>query len=161
MSHTIQKNLIMDGPKSALLYIYMQSDGVEGELSNFVLVDPKTDFVQSPIKVQMSITQIWHSFSWFDGMITFDDTVPYPSWVLTRDTVNYQDFRYFGGLKDRSSIDSTGKVLLSTNGFSNAGSVGTMVLEIRKNQPSYPTTYTSPLDRAWPMQDPNAPRSST
>ena len=135
MSNIIKKTLLLDSPKSAILSVYFESDGVEGELSNFVLLDPKSDFMDSPLKVNMTVTQIWYGFSWFDALITFDDTVPYPSWQLTRDTVGYHDFRYFGGLKDRSSIDGTGKVLFSTNGFAGPGNIGTLILEVRKNTP--------------------------
>lgn len=145
MAHKIVKTLLLDSPKSAILSVYLEGDGVEGDLSNFVLLDPRTDFIDSPIKVQMSIKQIWYGFSWFDALITFDDTVPYPSWQLTRDTVGYHDFRYFGGMKDRSSIDGTGKVLLSTNGFSLPGSIGTLILEVQKNTPSMVGTPTTPL----------------
>ena len=133
MSNRVVKTLLLDSSKSALLHVYLESDGVEGELSNFVLLDPKSDFANSPLKVQMAVTQVWYSFPWFDALLTFDDLVPYPSWQLTRDAIGYHDFRYFGGIQDRSSIDTTGKLLLSTNGFTALGNVGTMVVEVRKN----------------------------
>lgn len=134
MAHIVTPTFLLDSPVRALIHVYVESDGLSGDLSNFVLVDPKTDFVDSPIIVQMSLTQVWYSFGWFDGLITFDDLTPYPSWQLSRDSVGYYDFRYFGGIKDRSTIDGTGKILLSTNGFTAAGSKGTMVIEVRKNK---------------------------
>lgn len=131
MSHKIVETWLSDGPSKAVVSYYFESDGVESELSNFVLVEPKVDF--TPAIDKMSIQQIWYSFSWFDALLTFDDLVPYPSWMLTRDTSNYMDFRYFGGIADRSGIDHTGKLLISTNGFAAAGSVGTLIVEIKKN----------------------------
>ena len=131
MSNKVVKTLLSDGPSKAILSVYLESDGVEGELNNYLLLDPLVDLIQ-PVD-QMSVLQIWYSFSWFDALLTFDDLVDFPSWVLTRDTKNYFDFRYFGGLKDRSGIDHTGKLFLTTNGFAPAGSLGTLVIELKKN----------------------------
>ena len=137
MSHIITVTNMIDGPKKALFHVYLESDGVESELSNRVLLDSKTDFVNSDESsnniVRMSILQVWYSFSWFDGLLKFDDIEPYPSWALTRDATGYHDLRYFGGLKDRGTVDGQGKLLLSTNGFSTPGSIGTMVIEVKKD----------------------------
>jgi len=127
----IVKTLISDGPSKAIITVYLESDGVEGELTNYVLLDPEVDF--TPPADQMSILQVWCSLSWFDALLSFDDLVPFPSWLLTRDASNYHDLRYFGGIKDRSGIDHTGKLLLSTIGFDVIGSTGTLVIELKKN----------------------------
>ena len=127
----IVKTMLSDGPTKSIISIFLQSDGIEGELTNYVLLDPQLDLV--PIAKNLTIQQIWYSFSWFDALLTFDDLVPYPSWELTRDADNYFDFRYFGGLKDRSGIDSSGKLFLTTNGFAPVGSVGTLIIEVKKN----------------------------
>lgn len=131
MSHKIVKTLLSDGPQKAIVSYYFESDGVEGELSNYVLIDPVVDFFKPAD--QLSIQQVWYSFSWFDALLTFDDVVPYPSWELTRDAENYFDFRYFGGLKDRSGIDHTGKLFITTNGFTPSGSLGTLIVEVKKD----------------------------
>ena len=131
MPNTIVKTLLNDGPSKAIFSVFMQSDGNEGELTNYVLLDPTVDI--SPAVDQVSILQIWYSFSWFDGLLSFDDLVPYPSWALTRDADNYFDFRYFGGLKDRSGIDHTGKLFFTTTDFAPLGSIGTIVMEVKKN----------------------------
>jgi len=127
---TIIKTLLADGPSKTILSVYMQSDGVEGELVNYLLIDPQTD-IAVPTKA-FTILQVWYSFGWFDGLLTFDDVVPMPAWNLSRDGEGYFDFRYFGGLADRSGIDSTGKIFLTTSGFSIPGSTGTLILELRK-----------------------------
>lgn len=128
----IVKRLITDGPKKAMLSVYLQSDGVEGELTNFVILDPKVDFTQQTINT-MSVLQVWYSFSWFDTLLSFDDLVPPSCWLLARDTGNYADFRYFGGLKDQSGIDQSGKLLITTSGFAPIGSIGTLIIELKKD----------------------------
>ena len=127
----IVKTMLSDGPSKSIISIFLLSDGIEGELTNYVLLDPQVDL--TPTAKNLTIQQIWYSFSWFDALLTFDDLVPYPSWQLTRDADNYFDFRYFGGLKDRSGIDSTGKLFLTTNGFAPIGSIGTIIIEVKKN----------------------------
>ncbi len=143
MANQIIKTILQNGSKSLIMHIYLESDGNEGELVNYPIVDPDVDYPEdkgsrNPRPV---VRQIWHSFTWFDAMITFEDLVPYPSWLLQRDSSNYDDFRYFGGIKerytppqDKDSSDRTGKVLLSTTDFAPLGSRGTMVLEIWKGE---------------------------
>lgn len=147
MSNVITKTIILNGSKNIIAQYYFQSDGVEGELNNFVLLDPLVDYPNitypdvvggvmpdpSP-KIDLRITQIWYSFSWFDASLAFADVNIWPVWVLARDQATYADFRYFGGLSDRSSsTDGTGKLMISTSGFAPAGSVGTLVIEARKH----------------------------
>lgn len=131
MSNIVIKQILQNGPKNALIYVYMKSDGTEGELTNYVLLDPSD--LQMDSSTQFTVTQIWHAFSWFDAMLSFDDLVPYPSWNLTRDQDAYTDLRYFGGLKDQSGIDHTSKLLITTSGFAPDGSVGTLIVELKKN----------------------------
>lgn len=137
MAHIVRVTPITDGPKKAIFHVYLESDGVESELTNRVLVDSKIDFPNSSESatniVKMSILQVWYSFSWFDGLLKFDDIDPYNSWLLARDAHGYHDLRYFGGLKDRSTIDGRGKLMLTTNGFKDFGNVGTMVIELKKD----------------------------
>lgn len=134
MSNVVSKRVIIDGTK-AVVYIYLESDGVEGELTNYVLIDPRVDLATTWKEGgHMSVTQIWHSFSGFDALIKFADLNPVPSWNLTSGSINYSDFRYFGGLIDVSGIDTGGKVLLSTRNFAPVGTIGTLVIELKKRQ---------------------------
>lgn len=133
MSNIIVKTILMDGPKKAVISLYLESDGVEGELTNYVVVDPVVDLIQATQNNTLTVNQVWYGFSWFNATLTFDDLVPYPSWQLPRDTGGYYDFRYFGGIKDRSGIDHTGKLYLTTDGFAPAGSRGTLVIEVKKD----------------------------
>ena len=136
MSNTVVKQLLVDGPSKATLYVYLESDGNEGEFTNYVLLDPAVDFNPQITDLsisQLSVLQVWYGFSWFDVTLSFDDLIPYPNWTFARDQDGYKDFRYFGGLKDRAGIDHTSKLLLTTNGFAPLGSKGNLVIELRKN----------------------------
>ena len=134
MANSVIKTKLVDGASKAVYFVYLEGDG-SGEFVNYELFDPQVDFTPSPDRVdnQVTLLQIWHSFAYFDAFLSFDALVPAPSCVLTRDTVNYTDFRYFGGLKDQTTTDHTGKLLLTTNGLGEAGTKGTMIIEFRKN----------------------------
>lgn len=131
MSNIVIKQILQNGPKNILLYVYLKSDGTEGELTNYPVLDPSD--VQLDTNTLFTVTQIWHACSWFDVMLSFDDVVPYPSWNIPRDAGDYTDLRYFGGLKDQSGIDHTSKLLITTTGFAPEGSVGTLVIELKKD----------------------------
>lgn len=142
----VTRTVLNNGPKNLMLHVYLESDGSEGELQNFVLVDPTVyDTVITPDilapNMKLTIQQVWYSASWFDTFLSFDGAAPKPYWVLPRDSEHYYDFRYFGGFADRlvdpqtiKSTDRTGKLLLSTIGYAPAGSIGSMVLEIKKSR---------------------------
>lgn len=147
MSNKVVRTILANGTKTAQFHYYFESDGVEGELKNYILWDtqqsydtPQTNFDILPADpyVLLRLSQAWWSFSWFDGALTYNDTNPTPFWILARDNSNYMDFRYFDGLADRvqSGIAQQdwpfSQVMFSTNGFAPAGSVGTLVLEFRK-----------------------------
>ena len=143
MANKIIKTILQNGSKSLIMHIYLESDGNEGELVNYPIVDPEVDYPEdlgsrNPRPV---VRQIWSSLAWFDGLLSFDDLVPAPSWLIQRDGPGYTDLRYFGGLKERyeepdnkDGSDRTGKVLLTTTDFAPLGSTGTIVLEIWKGE---------------------------
>lgn len=140
MSNIVTKTKIVDGPKSAVVHIYLESDGQEGELDNYVLLDPVADFGLSTDH-QLTVTQVWYSLVWFDVLMKFSALSNYPSWMLPRvSDSNYLDFRYFGGLKDRATAEHTGQLLISTTGFAPQGSIGTLVVEVKKNLRNQPNT---------------------
>jgi hypothetical protein len=144
MANKIIKTILQNGTKSLLMHIYLESDGVEGELKNYPIIDPLVDYPEGDKgsrNPRPTVRQVWHSFGWFDGLMSFDDLVPAPSWLLQRDSASYSDFRYFGGIKerytdpdDKNSSDRTGKVLLTTTDFAPLGSTGTMLIEIWKGE---------------------------
>ncbi len=145
MANTVQRTILQNGSKSLLLHVYIESDGYEGELTNYVIADPElydsvfTDKIIRP-DMKLKISQIWYSFNWFDATISFDELNPVPCWVLPRDASNHIDFRHFGGMANKlvdpqtsASTERTGKILLSTNDFAPEKSKGSIILEIRKS----------------------------
>ncbi len=134
MAHDVITKIVNEGSSKIVVQVTIVSDG-SGELNNYSILDPTSEFTPTmPLGTQLTLTQVWYGLAWFDVAIGFNAIVPTTAWVLARDAGTYYDFRYFGGLKDRSSVDPDGKVVLSTNGLSgNAGAIGTMVLEFKKN----------------------------
>ena len=146
MSHTIVKKVLNNGTKNFILHCYLSSSG-DPDLDNYELIDPTlyddllppSDRLIAP-KMKLTITQLWHSFSEFNGLLSFDYTDPSPVWVLAQNFQCHTDFRHFGGLADRyvnpqdkTATDRTGKILLSTRGFNEIGSIGTLILEVKKS----------------------------
>lgn len=142
MANDIRKTIIANGSKLIIVHVYMASDGNEGELVNYPIFDPATDLPESDrnLKGRLTVRQVWHSFSWFDGLLTFDELIPIPSWNFPRDGDQYSDFRYFGGIKeryidpkDKDSDDRSGRLLLTTTDFAPLGSVGAMIIELGRS----------------------------
>lgn len=130
----VTKTWLVDGSKTAILHVFFESNGVDGELDNYVLVDPTSDF-SKPMGATsgLTINQIWHSFAWFDAKLSFDAISDAPAWALARDAVGYTDFRFFGGIKDRAWPDPNGRLLITTYGYAPQNSTGSMIIEFRKD----------------------------
>jgi hypothetical protein len=77
---------------------------------------------------------LWYDITGFDGILLFDYLVDEtPVWTLSGHG-HFMDFTPMGGLKDRSAVmDGTGKVLLSTAGFTTLGEQGTIILQVKKH----------------------------
>ncbi len=134
MANTATVTTLVDGPRSAVFHVYMESDGASGELVDFVIADPTALYPTEKARPSFTIEEVWHSFTGFDAKLEFDSVVDTPIWVLSQQTGNIQCFNKFGGLKDRSnSLDGSGKLLLSTTGFTSAGDMGSLVIQVRKN----------------------------
>ncbi len=131
MPYLLQKNVIVDGPSKAVIHLIITSDG-SGELVNAPLIDTRNDIYPIGRPTETTLTQLWWSNSYFDATLLKEDTVPVPIWVMT---VNgqYADFRSFGGIKVPVDLDGNGNILISTLGFGPAGSMGSLVIELKKN----------------------------
>ena len=133
MANTVVKTKLSEGAKRAMFHFYFEGDG-SGELINEVLIDPQADFemaVENP--TQLTITKIWSGSALYDWVLKFNALVPLPIWVGVADSANYISFEYFGGLADTSGPEGDGKILISTNGLATVGTVGTMVIEVKKD----------------------------
>lgn len=124
---------INEGPKRAVFHIFMNADGT-GELQDEIVIDPDVDFIQpAPKPYALTLMKVWYSHAIFDVTITFDGVDQSPAWVTTPSTDTYTCFEYFGGIKARSIEQPTGKIMISTNGFTTPGSVGVLILEVKKD----------------------------
>lgn len=136
MTTNVTKTILNEGPTKLVVHLLIESDGTDGELVNYSVLDPTEDFTPNlKSDTQLTVTQTWYNNTWFDVLLRFNALNPVTVWAFSRDPGDsYMDFRYFGGLKDRSGTDHDGKVLISTSGLSDAtSSVGTMVIEFKKN----------------------------
>lgn len=134
MTNVVTKKILVEGTSKLVVHLLLEGDG-EGELVNYPVLDPTVDFNPNlPAYTQVSIAQIWCSMVWFDIVLGFNALNPKKLWTIARDAAHYHDFRYFGGLKDQAGTDHDGKLLLSTSGFDTPGSVGSIVLELKKNK---------------------------
>lgn len=134
MANTVDTTVVLDGPRHTIVQIFLRSDGSGQELSDYVLIDPVTDF--GLLRTQrFSIDEILFNLAGFDAMLSFDTGLLTKNmiWVLPEGASNYVDFRPFGGFKDRSEREGTGKLLISTLGFTSVNAFGSLVLKIRKD----------------------------
>ena len=167
MANLVSRFKIMDGPSHITLQVFLQSDGASGELNNFVLLDPNGD-VSPPMPNRQAfiIKQVWYEMVGFSAVFSFNALNPYPVWTLTPGASLHHDWRFFGGLRDYSSmplfpskynpahpsgipqygevdpgtggVDSDGKLLISTVGFTDLGDSASFVLWIEKRDRQNP-----------------------
>lgn len=134
MANTVNIVKLMDGPRQAIFHVYIESDGSSGEITDLVLIDPTQLSPTTKGVPSLTIEEIWHSFAGFNAKLEYDSLVDTPVWVLTENNDHKTCLKEFGGLKDRSNLlDGTGKLLLTTVGFSSAGDMGSLVIQVRKD----------------------------
>ena len=134
MANTVDTTIVLDGPRHTIAQIFLQSDGSGQELNNFVLLDPVEDFGLKSTQ-RFTVEEILFNLAGFDAMVSFDTGLVDKNmiWVLPEGASNFVDFRPFGGFKDRSALDGTGKLLISTLGFTSVNSFGSLLLKVRKD----------------------------
>ena len=134
MAHTVTITKILPGNHRSQFHIFIKSDGSSGELSNQVLVDPVID-LGLKASARPAIELITYNFAGFDARVEFDSGLVDDTmiWVLPENGDNYIDFNPWGGLKDQSGPDGTGKIQLTTTGFGDAGDQGSILLMVRNS----------------------------
>jgi len=132
MANTVTITKINEGPRNAVFHIYLASDGAEGELTDQVIIDPVADLGLST-EERMVVDSICYSLSGFDARVEFDTGLVEDKmiWLLTPNN-SFIDFTKFGGLKDRSGLDGTAKLQITTTGFSDATDQGSIVIHARR-----------------------------
>ena len=174
MAHTITKTIILDSQRIGVVHYTFISDNVSGELNQQVILDPVTDFNQIPVGNQspnnntnsqvyrqipsFSVFEMWFNiqqcsaFLQFDGGPTNSQTI----WLLNPTTGDaYYNWESFEGIKDRTGLNGTGRIIVTTTGFSGLQPLGDMplyapaislILRVKKFwKPQYITNQ--PLDR--------------
>jgi len=131
MANTVTITTVNNGPRNLILHVYLKSDGAEGELVDEVIVDP-IDF-GLPSTTRFAIENIQYNFVGFDAVVEFDTGLVDDKmmWVLG-ETNDSTDFGFINGLKDRSGLDGTGKIQISTTGFTAVSDQGSMIIAVRK-----------------------------
>ena len=133
MPHTVKITKLNDGPRHVVLHVYVKHDGISPDLIALPILDPTSGI--SPAQAAepaFTLEQIWFDLDGFNMRLDFDDVVDPPAWTISESAGNYVDFSCFGGIADRSGLDGTGKLLLSTSGFDAANKQGTLVIKLRK-----------------------------
>lgn len=126
---------VVEGPTNLILHVFLESNGVDGELVNYPILSPSECVPVLANQPSMRVVRIWYSMVWFDITFSWGGLVPRPFWTIARDTVTCVDFEKFGGMIDYATVppsDDNGKLLITTNNFEPAGSQGSLALEIRK-----------------------------
>lgn len=121
-----------DGPKNAVVHVTVIGTGA-GDVEDEVVLDPAT--FARPLKGEplLTVERLSYSLIGFDARLEFD----YLSsesfiWALKGGEYVHLDFGRFGGIKDPSGDDGTGKLQLTTMGLAE-GQYGAIVVEAKKS----------------------------
>lgn len=134
MANTVTIRKMLDGPKHAIFHVYLASDGAAGELTDQVIIDPTTDITPAlTAGADLTVECIWFQVDGFSVRFEFDATADTPIWMLTPGTDSFVDFRDMGGIKDSGGAGATGKIQITTTGFTASTDQGTFIIKVRKN----------------------------
>ena len=144
MAHTVAVTKLLEGPRHVVLHVYFRSDGISSDLNQFTLLDPHSDDLIKPLfvgqgqkgKPGLVVEEIVYDFAGFDASLQFDSGLINDNyiWVLPEGSSEKVDFRPFGGFKDRSGTDGSGKLQITTFGLLSVGDQGSMILKLRLAQ---------------------------
>ena len=132
MAHTVTTTKIYTGDRLAIFHVYLGSDGQSADLTDEVIIDPVVD-LGLDTKARMGIEHMIFGLSTglavrveFDTGLVDDKMI----WVLT-EHVSFVDFRPISSLRDKSGLDGTGKLQITTTGLSVANTQGSMTIQVR------------------------------
>ena len=135
MAHTVAVTKMLDGPRHVVLHVYLKSDGISSDLKRVVLIDPHSDDIFKPrdSKPSFAVEEIVYDFAGFDASIQYDSGLINDNyiWVLPEGSSERVDFKPFGGFADRSGLDGSGKLMITTFGLLSIGDQGSMILRLR------------------------------
>jgi hypothetical protein len=138
MANQVQRTILVDSQRHAVVHIIIAADG-SGDITNEVMIDPNTDFQPATFQpISLAVDQIWWDCSVangssFTGRLLFEAPSPFLVWALSQSPGDsHSDFRDFGGIKDKSGIDGTGRLLMSTTGFGDPTGFFSLILSVKK-----------------------------
>ena len=141
MANTVNVTVLENGPRNALVHVYLRSDGSTGELVNVTLIDPfalVTSGTPGALGMEKNarllLGRIEYNYAGFDSVLSFGSgTVP-PNykWVLTQGANCPVDFTRFTNLFDNSGLDGTECLNITTTGFNNTACQGSMLIQVIK-----------------------------
>ena len=131
MANTVNITTVNDGPRNICIHVYIASDGASGDITDQVLIDP-ADY-GLPSTTRFGVQGIEYNFSGMSARIEFDSGLVDDNliWVLGENNSS-ADLDRVGGLVDRSGLDGTGKIQITTTGLSSLGDEGSLLLCVRK-----------------------------
>lgn len=120
------------GSRNLVFTVYMQSDGLSGDLNKYTLIDPVADLGLTKA-ARLGLVQIDYNLAGFDVIVEFDSggVTPNQKWVLAEGPATPIDFSYIGCVKDDSGMDGTGKLQINTIGFTSTQDVGSIMFKLR------------------------------
>ncbi len=130
MANLVSLQTIIDGPRNAVIKVFLASDGAAGELTDQVVVDVSA-LSGAPSKVHL--TRVMHCLRGFDCLLEFDASTDKPIMVLTPEGPGDACFGKFGGLPNDAGSGVTGDIVLTTVGFTAATDTGWVLLEVTKD----------------------------
>lgn len=180
MAHTVAKTIILDSQREGVIHYTLISDGTSGELNKLVIMDPTTDFNIIPQgnqslpgitngmtyrnSMSFSVLEMWFNLQMFSAQLQYDNGVnPQNIWLLSPNSGDaHYDFTSFTGIKDRTGLDGTGRIVITTQGFATQTPLGdqplftptlNLVLRVKKFwKPQYVTNQ--PFDRVQNQPNP-------
>jgi hypothetical protein len=123
---------ILDGPRNVVLHVFVQGDAL-GDLSEELILDPADLDPALPERPGLTLNRIQYDLVGFDAVLAFEELLSNrPVWSMTGDQYADVDFSAYGGIKDRSTPDGSGRLMLTTSGLDD-GESGTLILMLRKD----------------------------
>lgn len=142
MANVVNIQLLENGPRNAMIAVYMRSDGATGDLASYPLLVPAAAVAANPYagglgmdkNARLRLGRVEYNFSGFDAVLSFGSgTIP-PNykWVLTEGANCPVDFTCWTNLFDNSGMDGTEILAISTTGFTNSNDQGSILIQVIK-----------------------------
>lgn len=133
MAHTVAVTKLLDGPRHAIFHVYLKCDGLTGELADQIIIDPANLSPSQKPNSRFRLDKIWWDLNGFGVRFEFNNIPDTPIWTCAPNCGPYIDFtEALGGLPDKSGLDGSAALQISTYGFDNAIKQGSLIIKIKK-----------------------------